>query len=310
MNPPASNLHEKAREWTDVLPIRSCAKVGIFLTLVVGLSLAIAHAVTWPLILFLQCLLGVTFAHGLELQHEALHGQLFQSKLLSRLVGFLLGAPMLVSFTHYQRQHLHHHRYLGTDKDQEIFDYDATLLTGPVAFFIRGWNLARIPSFLLTVLDMLQRRYPRTVRSHQARRQFSREYIALAGLLLLGVSLVMTGVTRLPLIIWFIPWLLFGETAHFLIELPEHLGCDKSSTNVYESTRSYATNWLMEYVVNGNNYHVEHHLFPFVSVHHLAKVRELIRPQLTNYLPSYRAAVVHVLSARAGSANIYGEDLT
>jgi fatty acid desaturase len=68
-------------------------------------------------------ILGVVFAHGVELQHQVLHNQGYRNRKINDFIGFILGLPMLVSYSHYKFKHLNHHRYLGTDKNEEFFDY-------------------------------------------------------------------------------------------------------------------------------------------------------------------------------------------
>src|SRR5947199_6090306 len=50
-------------------------------------------------------LLGLVYAHAVELQHQALHNTAFPSKRWNRFVGYFLGLPMLVSFSDYQYSH-------------------------------------------------------------------------------------------------------------------------------------------------------------------------------------------------------------
>src|SRR5438128_669073 len=47
-------------------------------------------------------LLGLMYAHLIELQHQALHGVGFRSQWWNRVIGSLLGVPMLVSYTDFQ----------------------------------------------------------------------------------------------------------------------------------------------------------------------------------------------------------------
>src|SRR3989338_1170387 len=68
-------------------------------------------------------LLGAMFAHAVELQHQCLHYTAFQSRGMNRIIGILLGLPMLTSFHAYRRSHLDHHRNLGTPGDTPFFNY-------------------------------------------------------------------------------------------------------------------------------------------------------------------------------------------
>jgi fatty acid desaturase len=184
-------------------------------------------------------------------------------------LGFITGAPMLVSYSHYRFQHLHHHRFVGTEHDKELFDYDAKSLRNPIAFSARAWNVMRIPSFFKTLIRMWRGQYPEVFATPAQRNDALVEYTIIASVFTLALVLTLSGVTKFFLLVWFIPWLAFGEFFHFLIELPEHIGCDKTNRDVRVNTRTYRTNPLWFYITNGNNYHIEHHLYPHVAVHKL-----------------------------------------
>ena len=267
--------------------IRSFAKLLTYFALVVSLSVGIIFIQDWKLIIILQLLLGITFAHGLELQHECLHHNFFNSKILNRFFGFLFGVPMLVSYTHYRVQHLHHHKYLGTEKNAEIFDYDESSLESFNKLFVRAWNFARIPTFFSTLFSLMKGKYPEVFSTDKAKKDVLIEYLVLVTIFLTLFSISVFDVSLIPLKIWFIPWLVFGELFHFLIELPEHIYCNKTTTDVFLNTRSVETHPIISYITNGNNYHVEHHLYPSVAVHNLDKVHHPIRHKIEYLSVSY-----------------------
>src|SRR5689334_17031955 len=146
------SLREMLRIWSQRSQGRSAIKLGIYGFSCALLGFGILTSQTWPSILFFQMLLGLAYAHGLELTHEALHHNMFERNTYNRILGFITGAPMLVSYSHYRFQHLHHHRFVGTERDKELFDYDAKSLRNPLAFFARAWNLMRIPRFFMTLI--------------------------------------------------------------------------------------------------------------------------------------------------------------
>jgi fatty acid desaturase len=267
--------------------LHSFKKLLTYFTLVVFLSVGIIFIQDWKLIIILQLLLGITFAHGLELQHECLHHNFFRSKILNRFFGFLFGVPMLVSYTHYRVQHLHHHKYLGTEKNAEIFDYDDSSLESLNKLFVRAWNFARVPTFFSTLFNLMKGKYPEVFSTDKAKKDVLIEYFVLVTIVLTVFSISVFDVSLIPLKIWFIPWLVFGEFFHFIIELPEHLYCNKTTTDVFLNTRSFETHPIISYITNGNNYHVEHHLYPSVAVHNLDKVHHAIRHQIEYLSLSY-----------------------
>jgi fatty acid desaturase len=103
-------------------------RLTLYLALVAGLMAVVVStrgALPWLALIGL----GLMYAHGVELQHQALHNTAFPSKPWNRFVGFFLGLPLLVSYSDYQYSHLRHHRLLGTGDDRELFNYGYDRLT-------------------------------------------------------------------------------------------------------------------------------------------------------------------------------------
>jgi len=255
--------------WSQRSVSRSLMKAGVYAGSAGTLIAAILLFKSWWAVLICQALLGLVYAHGLELTHEALHHNMFERNRYNRILGFITAAPMLVSYSHYRFQHLHHHRFVGTAQDKELFDYDARSLRNPIAFIARAFNLMRIPAFFRTLLRMWRGQFPDVFATPAQQNDALVEYIIIASVFTLALTLTLLGVTNFFLMVWLIPWLGFGEFFHFLIELPEHIGCDKTSRDVRVNTRTYLTNPVWFYIANGNNYHIEHHLYPHVAVHKL-----------------------------------------
>ncbi|KAA0921367.1 fatty acid desaturase family protein [Streptomyces apricus] len=234
-----------------------------------------------------QFVLGVMFAHAVELQHQMLHGTGIRAPRWARCVGTALGAPMLVSYTRYRVLHLRHHRFLGTDQDTEFFRYsagDALTLTamGASAFDVRRWAAA--------LRDVVCAVWPgRSYDSGMNRRNRARiqgEYRCMlaAGVALAGVSVAV----ERPLVVtlWLVP-LVFAEPVHFLIELPEHVLCDRTSPDVFRNTRTIRGSRFSCWLTNGNNFHVEHHLRMAVPINKLGAVHGEVAGRLENYCVSY-----------------------
>lgn len=255
---------------------RSVFKLTLYFSLLIGLAFAIYQAHSWYTIILLEGALGLVMAHGLELQHEALHHNMFRNGALNRFFGVLVGAPMMVSYTHYQLQHLHHHKYVGTKEDAELFNYNESDLNSVPRFLTRAWNSRRIPTFLSTYFKMLRHRYPTVATKPYHEKCLFQEYTLILLWFIAAVVGTFVFRTTLFLLIWLVPFMVFGELFHYFIELPEHLGCDKHDPEIPNNTRSIRTNPVIAYLVNGNNYHMEHHLYPKVAMHNLRRVHDHI----------------------------------
>jgi len=292
------NFRDLLIGWSQRDAGRSLLKGGVYAVCALTLIAAILMLKSWWAVLLCQALLGLVYAHGLELTHEALHHNMFERNRYNRILGFITGAPMLVSYSHYRFQHLHHHRFVGTEQDKELFDYDAKSLRNPVAFFARAWNLMRIPSFFRTLIRMWRGQFPEVFATPAQQKDAVVEYTIIASVFVLALALTLTGVTKFFLLIWFIPWLVFGEFFHFLVELPEHIGCDKTNRDVRINTRTYRTNPVWFYITNGNNYHIEHHLYPHVAVHRLRDLCTYLEREGVTPVPSTFAAFRALFAGR------------
>lgn len=251
-----------------------------------------------------QVLLGVMFAHAVELQHQCLHGTGLATARGNRWAGRVLGAPMLVSYSHYRARHLRHHRYLGTDRDTEFFQYSAIEDLSWRGLFASAFNVARYGTFCRRVLDALRGRPMESWTTPEDETAIRREYLGLALLPLAVVALSVATGTALALVAWAVP-LLFAEPAHTLIELPEHIGCDTDSRDPLRNTRTIVGSRFSYWLTNGNNFHVEHHWKQWLPVSELPVLHEAIRDDIVvlerTYWGFYRRILAAVTGRTAGA---------
>ncbi len=215
-------------------------------------------------------LLAAVYTHMVELQHQCLHHSAFTSARWHRLVGVPLGAPLLVSYTHYRVRHLQHHKHLGTPLDSEFFGFDPRR---PLT-----WRLLASGAFdygrLLTVARDVARSwrgswsYEAGEISPRRRREVAAEYKAMVLPVLAATVLAAFGQGGPVLELWLLP-LLVAAPLHFFLELPEHILCDTDTTDVLRNTRSIRGSWFSTWYTNGNNLHVEHHAAMTVSINRL-----------------------------------------
>ncbi|WLG85671.1 fatty acid desaturase [Pseudomonas cucumis] len=246
---------------------------------VYGILVAQSTSVT----VMLQLLLGAAFAHGVELQHQALHQSGFRSRRANRYVGILLGLPMFVSYSSYQDSHLFHHKALGKPEDAEFFEYGDKTERQVLAVIKHFFLINHFCDFLKNVIDALNGRRFMTKLIPQNAQRIRFEY------LLMAVAVVVAFFVNSELLFkcWMVPLFLFAAPIHALIELPEHYACNKNSTDVFDNTRSIKTHPLASWFTNGNNYHVEHHWIASLPVEQLASVHQKIELQINHLSSSY-----------------------
>jgi len=231
-------------------------------------------------------LLGLMYAHAVELQHQCLHNTAYRSKRWNRFVGVQLGMPLLVSFSDYQSSHMNHHRLLGTPEDKEFFNYGYGSLTSlrnfiPHLFMVRHYlDVARF--IMQSVTGSLTREgaSPKTVRKIRT------EYLLMGAFLISMLALSVGFQTFIFVKLWLIP-LLVGVPAHALIELPEHFGCNGQTTDVLKNTRTIKCSKFANWYTDGNNYHVEHHWMPAVPNDKFVELHRFVEPQILHLESSY-----------------------
>ncbi len=258
-----------------------------------GMFLTLTHLL-WARLLG-TLLVGVMFAHALELQHETLHGIAFRSRRRNVAAGVLLGAPMLVSFAAYQAAHLRHHRDLGTPNNKEFFDYGDQYGTEPGSALRRAGRwvyrfsmVAHYRQFLICAARVVGGR-PLPGQSPVTERRVKRDHFVILTLLL-AVTVVSVASHSLAVVwAWLLPLAVVAAPAHALIELPEHFRCDTGTPDVLANSRTIRSNRFMAWLTNTNNFHVEHHLVPDLPFSHLAKLHGVLAPHARHVQPTYHA---------------------
>lgn len=243
-------------------------------------------------------LLGAMFAHAVELQHQCLHNTAFKSKTANRFVGIILGLPLLSSFHEYQRTHLTHHRHLGTTSDQAFFAYrfaKSTKFWNFLFDLVALTHLSHVLSSILAQIPSLSRR-SQSLRKTMTRRERC-DYVIMAALLTSAYLWSMVTGSLLPIKLWLIPMLLVGQPLHFLIELPEHIGCRPNTTDVFQNTRTIVGSRFSTWFTNGNNFHVEHHLAPAIPMDQMVAIYHQNQGKHRYLHPSYAAFYRSLLKA-------------
>jgi fatty acid desaturase len=280
-------------------PAQFTAKFAFALAVIAAGWAAVAWVPHWWVIALAVPVLGLLYAHLVELQHECLHEHAYGRRWLNRLVGFLCGVPMMSSYWHYKYEHLRHHAFLGTPQNQEFFNYRFHNLDN-IPGFLRGcFHLGRYLDVLANIGRSLAGRPHPRVTKELAARKIRTEYLAFGGTLLAAtVFTVATGNPYL-LFVWVIPTLIVAEPAHFLIELPEHFGLNtQTDPNVLANTRTVRGGRFAKWFTNGNDLHTAHHFHQGVPMAQVPRLHTLIENRIETVEPSYWSFYRNVLSGR------------
>ncbi|MEV4557908.1 fatty acid desaturase [Kitasatospora sp. NPDC049285] len=274
-------------------------------TLLLAAGAVLALRPELPAALLGVTVLGATYTHMVELQHQCLHHSAFRRAGPHRLVGVPLGFPLLVAYSHYRVRHLQHHRYLGTSRDSEFFGFD-TRQPVTVRALCRGlFDFPRLVSVLAEVVRSIRGRWTYDLGqiSVRARRDVVNEYRLMGLAVAAAGAAAALGFGGLLLRLWLLP-LLVAVPLHFLVELPEHILCDTDSTDVLRNTRSIHGSRLSTWFTNGNNLHIEHHAAMTVPINRLPPRHQDVRRLAVHVERSYPAFYRRVL--REALANSFG----
>ncbi|MDI1466072.1 fatty acid desaturase [Catellatospora sp. KI3] len=269
---------------------------------------AVAIRPAWWTIAITVPVLGLMYAHLVELQHECLHEHAYPQRWLNRLVGYLCGVPMMSSYWHYKYEHLRHHAYLGTPQNQEFFNYRFEGLGSVPGFIAACYHLGRYLDVFRDIgRSLIGRTNPRVTKPLAAKK-IRTEYLGIGAAL--AAAIVFTVLTRdaYLLWVWVLPALLVAEPAHFLVELPEHFGLNtQSDPNVLSNTRTVYAGWFAKWYTNGNDLHTAHHFHQGVPMAQVPGLHRLIEQRIENTEPSYWSFYSGVMRGRI----VYqGEDAT
>ena len=223
-------------------------------------------------------LVAAMYTHAVELQHQCLHHSAFRRALPHRVVGVMLGLPLLVVYSHYRLRHLQHHRYLGTPDDTEFFGFDTRRPLTAGHLLRSAFDYRRLVTVCADIGRCATGRwvYPFSDVKPAVRRHIVVEHLLLGTVLVGAAALAVTGRGDYMLRLWLLP-LLLAVPLHFVIELPEHILCDTDTTEVLRNTRSIRGSWFSTWFTNGNNLHIEHHAAMAVPINHLPSRHHEVR---------------------------------
>jgi fatty acid desaturase len=253
----------------ELNPLWNFKIVGLLLLWLVGLYVSL----TWtplPGVFLSTCgLLGMAI-----LMHDSAHHLLARSSAWNRWLGFLCGAPALISATAYRYNHTTHHAVTGTDEDPGDLVGSAKRARLPLGRLVL---IVLLLGTVLVIPDIARGGYRKA--DATGRRQILQEYALIAAGLLLALSL-----SPWPVLLygWLLPFV-FGSLANNLRSLAEHTFTDR--TDSLRNARTMMGSRWVNFVQSNVNYHWEHHLFPGVPWYHLPALHRLLAPVRNEIAP-------------------------
>ena len=255
----------------------------------------------WPVALLLVPVIGHSLAGLTFLGHETLHGAIVRNRSLRYLIGWIGFLPFVVSprfwITWHNKVHHGHTGKTGVDPDAypTVDQYRESLfvrvVTNHLSLGPRRW--AGVLSLLIgfsvqsahvllqarTLVGMSRREHWRAI----CETAFGIGVWVTLALLIGGWAFLFAFV--LPLVVANVLVMSFILTNHSLSPLTE---VNDPLLNSLSVTVPRLLNWT----TLGFGFHVEHHLFPSMSLRHAPRLRQLIRarwPERYQSMPLFRA---------------------
>lgn len=194
--------------------------------------------------------------------HDAVHGNLSRSKLVSYLISLVCWAPTGMSVTIYGNYHLHHHKITNQYADVDNFvvtDYTKNRTLGRL-LLLCVYTFAYPIYFLFCMTRYYVKRlgFAKLVRMH----------LEVAGFwgLVLWASLHVPG--QVMFYAWWLPFV-FGSVFASVTSMIEHYEMPLTDDDAF-SSRTYATNSrIVNFFWNNVSFHNEHHKFPGIPFYNL-----------------------------------------
>ena len=228
---------------------------------------------SWPVYLVAVMLIG---AHqvgiGIIGFHEGAHSLLNRKTGWNHRIGKILitlvGGQVLQGYEHFKSRHLTHHRYVNRALDPDAW--------APMA--IKRTPVWRHALFFISVICGIQ--YVRLCIGYIQKLFRFRRFVSLVLLLVSSVFVAagaMLGVDACVLFVkyWLLPIATWGFVVFYIRSYSEHPYVDQADDQLLEAcTHEVSPTWFDSLFIStsGFNYHLSHHLMPWVPFYHLPKV--------------------------------------
>ena len=246
----------------------------------------------WPAMLLYGAFYAVP---SYSMSHETAHGTAFKSRWLNETVLWISSLIYVEEPLHRRYTHTNHHTHtwhVGVDS-QMPFDTPMDF-KGWVAD-ISGYSLARF--HVQVMFQLATKRYTDMMRSVVPEHEFPK--LTLNARLFLAIYLVIVALIASGIMwpLWFIvlPRVIASPIMR-LFTLIQHVEMQENSPSILESTRSFRTTWLGEFLYMRMNHHIEHHLYPQVPFYSLPELTEVLGDQVPEPDPGFWKTNWEVLS--------------
>ncbi len=259
---------------------------------------AVAKIQTWWMYGLAFLLVGFSQYALFILGHDALHGSLHPNRVINdSLSKWFIHGPMFMGLEDGRRNHLEHHRYLGTEADPDRYLHSLENKGTRFKFLLFCTGLATFGKTVLKVTPfgkLLNQKSERGVSTNNlelAKKSKTSVVAALAAyckqrlpVIVMQPLLIMFFVLLgLPLWSYLLLWV---APIYFCVFLPDEIRafCDHAVLLAPDKLAApyrlvtFRSSWLEAIIFSPHNmnYHAEHHLWPTIPYYHLPKAHQFV----------------------------------
>ena len=223
---------------------------------------------------------GTIFSMNNSHLHESLHGTPFKTKALNKIMFFITAAMEFRATTLTRWRHMHHHAWtIIKETDLEIqAPRPVKLWKVLIEFFYLGSTVSLFKILFLHSIGIVSTEAKRVVPKSDYQKMFwsSRACLALH-IVPIAAALVLR--SWLPILLFTVPRL-YGGFLMWILILAQHSGLAEDVLDYRLNTRTMRLNPVLSFLYLHMEYHTEHHIFPNIPFHSLAKFRSHVEDQM------------------------------
>jgi fatty acid desaturase len=211
--------------------------------------------------------------------HEFFHRTFFKSERMNKLLFAACGIVTWSNYGFFAITHKRHHLKTlqdGDPEDQSMrFISKREILT--LTFFDAKGFARRLVILTQNALGVIPSDNSLVISSHERRRvvQAARLIFVCQGLWLI-IVLFAVKTPELIFLTTLAPW--FFRLPNVALERLQHLHGQRAHLSTFETTRTVLLPSFFAWTYANMNYHVEHHMFPFVPSYHLPAIHRIVKP--------------------------------
>ena len=281
---------------------RGALQLGAHLGLLVATGLLVWASRGRPWLAAALLLHGIVLAFLFCALHECIHRTAFATRALNDAVAWVCGALLVLPPNYFRLFHFAHHRFTqNRARDPEL------AVPAPATRADYWWRVSGLPYWRERLQTTLRHALTGRVTEPFVPPARAAEVVREARTLwtcYLGIAALSLYLQRADVLIYWIMPALLGQPFLRLFLLAEHTGC-AFDDDMLANTRTTYSNAAVLFLTWRMPYHAEHHSFPSVPFHALARVNALLptenRVTAPGYVALHRALWRRLRAAQASS---------